>query len=234
MALDVAWGHDFGDEVAHITTNVSPGPDPNDEPGFPYTIDFFFADQIHKVVDQDSGTVLFEHDVGSAYQSNATPGRRGSVEYIGREAGSGRGLYVVDATDPGRVPSAFNTSSSHFVCFLAWNAEAASVATVQSVARRILEAGCAYICCWGARCSFVHDVFDEEAIARGVDAPFVMSTWHDGEPLLDALRFALFTAQPDEVLAERCRAVVAISIGSREVASEVRAALGDPKGTFLR
>lgn len=51
---NIAWGYDFDDPVAHITTNISPAP--TDEP----SSDFFFADQIVRIVDPDDGAVWFE------------------------------------------------------------------------------------------------------------------------------------------------------------------------------
>ena len=120
----------------------------------------------------------------------------------------------------------FGLSSPTFVCLLAWDAEAVPVETIEGVARRILGAGCAYACCWGPRCSLVHDVFDEVAMSRDAGAPLVMTTWHDREPLSEALWFA-FTAQPDEAFARDCRAVVAVSLGSRHDASEIRATIRD-------
>ena len=50
---NIAWGYDLGDPVAHITTNISPVPD--DCPS-----DFFFADEIVRIVDPDNGAVWFE------------------------------------------------------------------------------------------------------------------------------------------------------------------------------
>ena len=58
-----------------------------------------------------------------------------------------------------------------------------------------IEAGCGYVCTWGEGCEVVHDLFDEASIAAD---RFVMSTWHDDEPLADALSFSLTNAFPDE------------------------------------
>jgi len=51
---DVAWGYDLGEDIAHITTNISPGP-----PG-PCEIDFFHANEIARIEDVEDGSVLFE------------------------------------------------------------------------------------------------------------------------------------------------------------------------------
>ena len=60
MAHDVGWGYDLGEEVAHITTNGSPGPDPDEDIEFSYEVDFFHANQITKIEDVETGAVLFD------------------------------------------------------------------------------------------------------------------------------------------------------------------------------
>ena len=54
MVYDVAWGFDLGTDVAHITTNISPGPEGNLE------IDFFHSSEISRIEDPATGGVLFE------------------------------------------------------------------------------------------------------------------------------------------------------------------------------
>jgi len=54
MVYDIAWGVDDGTDVAHITSNISPGP------GTEHTIDFFHATEIARIEDPDTGAVLFE------------------------------------------------------------------------------------------------------------------------------------------------------------------------------
>jgi hypothetical protein len=52
---NIAWGYDLGDPVAHITTNISP---PSAESKLPS--DFFFANDIVRIVDPENGAVWFE------------------------------------------------------------------------------------------------------------------------------------------------------------------------------
>ena len=52
------WGYDVGDEVAHITTNISP-PNVEYDVEFFYEVDFFRADEIEKIEDvEDWGRFL--------------------------------------------------------------------------------------------------------------------------------------------------------------------------------
>ena len=118
--------------------------------------------------------------------------------------------------------------SPHFVCLLAWDARAVSMAVVGAVAERLLRAGCAYICCWGPDCERVHDVFDTTDLELRPDGPLCMSTWHSGEPLSEAMWFALFRARPVSAFSDGCRAVVGVSVGSSEWAAEFRTAFAAP------
>ncbi len=61
---NVAWGYDIGDKVAHITSNCSPSIDgkylgdefmDGEKP-----IDLFWADEIVRMTDPDSGAVWYE------------------------------------------------------------------------------------------------------------------------------------------------------------------------------
>ncbi len=52
-AFNIAWGYDFGDEWAHVTTNISP-----DQEGT--SIDYFYTSDVLRLVDEESGSILFE------------------------------------------------------------------------------------------------------------------------------------------------------------------------------
>ena len=54
---DVAWGYDLAEEVAHITTNISP---PDNEIVSAHGIDFFHANEITKIEDLETMAVLFD------------------------------------------------------------------------------------------------------------------------------------------------------------------------------
>ncbi|MCJ8159400.1 hypothetical protein [Sphingomonas sp. LaA6.9] len=76
------------------------------------------------------------------------------------------------------------------------------------VASWLVESGCLYFIAWGVACEAWHDTVDWtvlEAFDFGdiPDDRFVMTTWHDKEPLPDALWFAGNCAShPDVDLAE--------------------------------
>jgi hypothetical protein len=59
QVFDVGWGYDLGEEVAHITTNCSPGPSP-ETTQIHVECDFFLADEIARIVDVETNALLFD------------------------------------------------------------------------------------------------------------------------------------------------------------------------------
>lgn len=110
--------------------------------------------------------------------------------------------------------------SSRFMLFLALDASSISDQTLRSVARALIDRGMSYLCVWGNECSRVHDEFDLE---RGdePDGHVVMTTWHDDEPLAEALWFFANVAYPDSSFEAECRDWVAISIGSPNLERQI-------------
>ena len=110
-----------------------------------------------------------------------------------------------------------------------WDAVGAPVEVVAALAERLLRAGCVVACCWGSDCERVHDVFDEvdlelhDFLGDGT----VVTTWHDDEPLEDAVAF-LLDAEPFPPQRTGCGTVLAMVIGSRAWADVVRARLAEP------
>src|SRR4051794_6697969 len=116
-----------------------------------------------------------------------------------------RALFLVDAGRPGDIPAQLLLPSRYFACLLAWDATAASDDAVLEMARRLLEAGCAYVCCWGPDCERVHDLIDQVDNERNAGADrVVMTTWHGDEPLAAALWFLLNVAWPDPAFEDEC------------------------------
>lgn len=140
-----------------------------------------------------------------------------------------RELFVIEAGGPEDVPALLSLPGPHFACLVAWDAAAVRDEEVSALARRLLRAGCVYVCCWGPGCERVHDLFDLADLELRPDGRFAMSTWHSKEPLSKALWFLLSCTFPDDAYFDGCRATVGITIGSKEWADEVRAALASPE-----
>jgi hypothetical protein len=102
----------------------------------------------------------------------------------------------------------------------------------------LVRAGASYFVCWGPGCERVHDIIDE--IASYPDNEFaipgdscIMTTWHDSEPLDEALWFLLVNAWPDQHYARSTHATLGISIGSTAWAAQISDAFDDPR-EFVR
>jgi hypothetical protein len=120
----------------------------------------------------------------------------------------------------------------YFVAMLVWDADNASVTEITELARKLIDAGCAYLCCWGADCERVHDVFDTEYVRSNVDdsSNTIMTTWHDGDTLEEFIYWTLRHTTPTEKYHKDCRTVFAIVIDSVAAESEIQTAFADPKG----
>jgi hypothetical protein len=148
-----------------------------------------------------------------------------------------RRLFSLALATPAALRPITLLSSRHFVCLIAWDSTTASVETVSTLVESLLRNGASYFVCWGPGCERVHDIIDETVSHPdsdfGVPAEScIMTTWHDSEPLEEALRFFLANTWPDDHYWDSTRASLAISIGSEEWAATIRAALDDPR-TFI-
>ena len=56
-----------------------------------------------------------------------------------------------------------------------------------------------------------------------------MTTWHDNEPLEEALWFFLFSTWPDRFYEDSTLAALAVSVGNTEWSSLIQSALNDPR-----
>jgi hypothetical protein len=87
-----------------------------------------------------------------------------------------------------------------------------------SVSEWMVRAGCIYMMAWGKECSVWHDTVDEANLAMfdfgdvPVDA-FVMTTWHDNDPLSEVFWYAKFAAKHPTL---NIRNTVLVHIGSKD------------------
>jgi hypothetical protein len=61
-----------------------------------------------------------------------------------------------------------------------------------------------------------------------------MTTWHDSEPLRDALWFFLVNSLPDEHYENSTHVALAVSVGSSVWAAEIEEALDGPREFIAR
>ena len=61
------------------------------------------------------------------------------------------------------------------------------------------------------------------------DDSIIMTTWHAEESLIEALFFLLCSAWPDRGYEDTTACTVAVSVGSGDIAAEIRQSLADPE-----
>lgn len=125
------------------------------------------------------------------------------------------------------VPDALEALSPYFVLLLALDATKLSDETLRVTARTVLDRGLAYLCVWGADCSRVHDQFDLERDTSETDGRVVPTTWHDDEPLEEAVWHFVYNAYPSDDFEKSCKDWVALSIGNQEWEQDIRRSLAD-------
>jgi hypothetical protein len=74
------------------------------------------------------------------------------MDEVGRDAVTGRELFVLDAARPDDIPGALPAPGPCAVCLLAWDARRTTAAEIGAVAERLLGAGCVFAVCWGPDC----------------------------------------------------------------------------------
>lgn len=157
-------------------------------------------------------------------------------ERIGFDEVGKRELFLLAVRDPIEAGAALLEKdgyfAGHFVALLVCDARLYPVTSLSRLARRLLDAGCVYFCCWGPECDRVHDIIDRE-YASGISSDgreaTVMTTWHEDESLEEAAWFSLTSAYPDDEFTESCGTVLAVSIGSENWANKLSAAFEDPR-----
>jgi hypothetical protein len=154
-----------------------------------------------------------------------------SLRRVGTDATADRQLLLLEADSATDLSTQLHVGSKYFVAVIACDATTVPANDIASMARRLLDAGCVYFCCWGNECERVHDVIDEEYARGGThisdDGSHIMTTWHADKPLSEALWFGLNAAFPDDRFFDACRSLVAVCIGNHAWAMEIEHALED-------
>ena len=134
-------------------------------------------------------------------------------------------------------PDKIELPTPHFLCLLAADFTKATDGEITGIAQGLLDLGASYFVCWGPGCERAHDLIDDLTLL--VDPPIpddsvIMATWHAGEPLDEALLFVLCSAWPDPAFEDSTGCTVGVSVGSAELASQIRSAFSEPKELIAR
>lgn len=115
----------------------------------------------------------------------------------------GRTFRVGNATSIEELPELLTKITKPFALLLATDATKHSDEQILDAAMKIVPMGLTYLCAWGPDCNRVHDIFDRIIVSleEMAESPFqklIMTTWHDDEPLSEAVWFLQFCAWPAE------------------------------------
>ena len=135
-----------------------------------------------------------------------------------------RELYSMALQTFKGLPARLELPTRHFVAFVASDATSVDISALEEFSRSLLASGCIYFCAWGPNCEKVHDGFDDVC---NPDTPVVMTTWHAGESLDEALWFFVCDTHPADDYSSTCGAGIAISIGHSDWAEHIRARLSN-------
>ncbi len=96
----------------------------------------------------------------------------------------------------------------------------------------LIEAGVAYVCCWGEMADVLETAFDLRAVEREIEAgrslPLLMTTSHSREPLAEAVWFWLHTAWPDPEHGNGDFPRIALCVGDDTSAARVESWIANP------
>ena len=150
-----------------------------------------------------------------------------------------RRLFSFSIASPTDLPRHLDLPAGNFACLLVWDARGVTADDLSAFVEPLLRAGASYFVCWGPDCERVHDIIDEIVSSPGNDFGVpedscIMTTWHDAEPLRDALWFFLVNSWPDEHYENSTHVALAISVGSSAWAAEIEEALDRPREFIAR
>jgi len=124
------------------------------------------------------------------------------------------------------MPVGIEQSIAHFACLIACDARLYSTEVISQFVEKLLKLGCVYFCTWGPDCQRIHDIIDEivaypETTASMPDDPVIMTSWHDYEPLAEAIYYFLNCAWPADEYEKTLKSALAVSVGSDAWAKEI-------------
>ena len=143
---------------------------------------------------------------------------------IGYARETGRVVFIAETDRIDGLPERISIPSSRFVLLLSYGRRDTPAHLAKTLGK-LLDAGCVYLCAWGACCEYVHDIMDDVVLERelkGGPEQTIMTSWHADVPMEEAVDFALRHAQPAGALAQGCDAIVLAAVGNSEWAQELR------------
>ena len=135
-----------------------------------------------------------------------------------------RELYFVAAPSFAALPESLSLPSPHFAALLVADTMHVTDEALSALSRQLLQSGCSYFCAWGPGCERAHDLFDQQCLFTPA---VIMTTWHDNEPLDDAIWYFLRTTFPDDAYWDTTGSALAMVVGDRTWAGHVERRMRD-------
>jgi hypothetical protein len=152
-----------------------------------------------------------------------------AVRRLAYDPETDRDLYILSVNSVEDIPD-FVLNSKLFGVLFVWDSSDTPDQGLVSIGKKLIGLGAAHFCTWGPDCERLHDAIDHaDHNSDRPDGAVLMTTWHDKEPLKDALWFFLNTAFAHGAYDTECRASIAIVVNNPTWAQECAEALEDPR-----
>lgn len=113
----------------------------------------------------------------------------------------GRDVRAVTLTRPYAFASPFG--GEPYVLLLVVVDPTVTTAERNAVCDAVVTSGCRYVCCAGRDAELWHDVLDETCVGDGESPVFLMTTWHDRDPMIETISFFLADTRDERRTLER-------------------------------
>jgi hypothetical protein len=141
-----------------------------------------------------------------------------------------RSLYLCSSDELEQLTDKIQSDSAYFGLLIALDASKVDDDQIRKAASGLLSKGLAYLCAWGPDCERVHDLFDQAAIEINEKLSaddVVMTTWHSGESLEEALWFFAHAAFPTKFFWQKCTDWIVAPIANESWEKQIRAQIHD-------
>jgi hypothetical protein len=134
-----------------------------------------------------------------------------TLDALGLEPITNRRVYVLKLDKLTDLPDSFAAVGPRFVLLLLADFSELP-GQLTAIAKKLVDAGCAYLCIWGPGCELMHDEMDEARLKApqvvGDEDSVLMTTDHADDSIEDAVEFALLRASPAGMYERGCGATV--------------------------
>jgi len=101
-------------------------------------------------------------------------------------------------------------TNPYLVILLACDGSTLSDSAIRRALQPLFDQGLRYLCTWGPDCERIHDLADQLTLNQLGD-DLVMTTWHEGESLKEAVWYLVNCAEPaNNLLGDKCDQVAVI------------------------